>query len=715
MSSLSLAPCRDPSRRRGRLMVGASLVALTGALAAGPGSAQTLAGLRMGMGAGGVPAVVSAGLAGTQGVAAGPNAGMTPAMASAAARALANQTQLGQAVSLAQQAQAAARAAALNMHPNVPDGLTVGGLQVVANPVPAASDPVGTHTWQGADLPTASAQNPDQVTVVQTDPRAILSWQTFNVGSNTTLTFQQQVGGVAQPSWVVLNRVVGQLNPTTGLRDPNLTPAPSQILGSIKADGTVLVINQNGVMFGAGAQINTQSLVATSLEIGHALESINDVSTALNHSQRNAEFLTYGLLGYAEQLSNSNSASFQLFETFSPQAVDGANYDPMPEGDVQAAPGASLNAGTGGFILMMAPRVVNGAALSAPEGQVSLVSGREVTLTASNGDANSIDPNLRGLSISTLNELANGSAAVAGDYVNNQANSLISVPGGYISLQATSGGAVVDSGVLSSTTSVSRNGYVNIQGGDIELAPGAVIGITPDDSPATIPQDPNSLAGFKPSQIRIGDTLARIDIGANSLIYAPSANISIGADPGPETEGDAVDPQASRVFVDAGAVIDAAGLTNVAVAASQNSIVISPVTQNDLADDPNYRGSFLNGATVYIDPRLSGVLSSGVAWVGSPLISAANYAQQVGVTASEAPMTTGGSMTLGAQDFTPRTDTSQGPGCRSSWPGASIDISGGWRTFQAGLVQTSMLVDTSGQVVNVDRLGHPERHLCGGL
>ena len=112
------------------------------------------------------------------------------------------------------------------MQSQVPNGLAPGGLQVVANPVPAASDPVGVRTWLGANLPTANAQNPDQVTVTQTAQRAILSWQTFNVGQNTTLTFQQQLGGVAQPGWVVLNRVVGQLNPQTGLGDPGRGARP---------------------------------------------------------------------------------------------------------------------------------------------------------------------------------------------------------------------------------------------------------------------------------------------------------------------------------------------------------------------------------------------------------------------------------------------------------------------------------------------------------
>ncbi|MBA3811185.1 MAG: filamentous hemagglutinin N-terminal domain-containing protein, partial [Caulobacteraceae bacterium] len=587
--------------------------------------------------------------------------------------------------------QAAARAAAAAMASQVPNGLTIGGLApAVTQITSAADDPTGIRTWQGAQLPTADAGDPNQVKVVQTDARAILSWETFNVGRETTLTFQQTSNGVAQPSWVALNRVVGQINPLTGLRDPNSAPAPSQILGAIKADGTVLVINQNGVIFGPTAQVNVHSLIATSLEVGHALEASGPITL----QQRNTEFLNLGLLGYVDQAPDTPNKA-----TFSAQEIANFVYDPLLEGTVEVSEGAAINSADGGFLLFIAPRVVNGGRLTSPDGQVSLQSGRDVVLTRSQGDVNSVDPDLRGLA------LKGTSLKPAGDYVNNLANGIIEAPGGYVSLGATltsgttPGGAVLDAGVLSSTTSVSRNGYVNLYGGDIELAPGAVIAITPDEGPATIPQDPTSLGAFKTSRIRIGDTGARIDIGANSLIYAPSADISIGADPGQETTTDAGALQASRVFIDSGAIIDASGLKDVFIPASRNLIQIRPVKQNELRDTPDYRLSFLNGATVLVDPRLSGVRADGVAWVGSPLIEAASYYQQVGVTASEL-MTTGGNVTLGAASHAAGGDVSQAADVIVK-AGASIDISGGWRTFQAGVVQTSRLVNANGQVIDI--------------
>src|SRR3546814_5442971 len=75
-------------------------------------------------------------------------------------------------------------------------------------------------TWQGASHPVQkTTDSGTEVTVTQTESRAILSWETFNIGRETTLVFDQKRDGTAQTDWVALNRVVGQLDPATGRRD----------------------------------------------------------------------------------------------------------------------------------------------------------------------------------------------------------------------------------------------------------------------------------------------------------------------------------------------------------------------------------------------------------------------------------------------------------------------------------------------------------------
>lgn len=675
---------------RSRLLRGASSFAMVTALGVSAASAQTVAGL---LGA----AHISVQPGGNGG---GSNPTIpsyyTPAMKSAAVRALQNASRVQQAVDLTTQAQQAARAAAQALSSNVPDGLGVGGLNPVVNGVLAAQDPTGLVTWDGASAPVQTKNGSEvDVTINQTQARAILDWQTFNVGKNTTLIFNQKQNGQAQKSWVALNRVVGQLDPHTGLRNPNDTPAPSQILGSIKSDGTVLILNQNGVIFNGTSQIDTNSLIVTSLEIGRAF----DGSTPLSIGQRNTEFLQYGLLGYADQASQSTKAS--AF-TFSAQGVDTlGDYDPLLEGTIQIDAGASINSGDGGFLLFTGPKIINSGSLYSNEGEVVLQSGREVTLQRSSGAANSIDPNVRGFIASSLDR-----TDAAGGYVENTAGAIISAPLGYLALGANDSGAVIDAGTLFSTTSVSRNGFIDITGGDIKIAPDATLMITPDGSGQTIPQDPISLKNFKPSKIDIGSASSRIEIGSDAMIYAPSGNVTIGADPGSGEFDDSGDG-GSRIFIDTGAMIDVAGLIDIMIPAYRNSIQISPVKGNELRDTPNYRDSFLNGATVFVDPRLSGVRADGVTWIGSPLIDAASYYQQVGVSVGEL-MTRGGNVTLGVAaagtgDATPPDVTVKS--------GATIDISGGWVTYQAGMVQTTKLVDASGHIVDISNADPNDRFI----
>ena len=99
-----------------------------------------------------------------------------------------------------------------------------------------------TAGWRNARAPVQTAANGRvNVAIEQTGEKAILNWETFNVGRNTTVQFRQD------PNWAVLNRV----------NDPKARP--SQIQGQIKADGTVMIVNRNGVVFDGGAQVNVRN------------------------------------------------------------------------------------------------------------------------------------------------------------------------------------------------------------------------------------------------------------------------------------------------------------------------------------------------------------------------------------------------------------------------------------------------------------------------
>ena len=664
---------------RATLLRGASLVALIAGAAATPVSAQSLSALRAAVGANNAQIAAMMKAQEGQGV-------NTAGMNAAAARALQYQSQVSQAISLAQQAQAAARQAVLGTTGNVPDGLVIGGLQEVPNPLPAAQDPTGESTWQGADQPTqTTSANKVDVTIKQTQPRAILSWETFNVGQNTTLNFDQSLNGTAQPSWIALNRVVGT------------STSPTQILGTINAPGTVLVIDQNGILFGGGSQINVNGLIASSLEFGPTFNG--SLGTPYSIKDRNGFFLQYGLLGVADQSVVNTPYTFSEVET----CQSGGSCTFFPSGPIEVQAGANISTDAGGFILLNAPQVINQGTLTSPQGQVSLEAAQAVTLQRSTGAAGTPTPDIRGFSLlgSDLSQISNN---YSGSYVENSANGIISAPQGYVSLQTDQYGGVINDGILEATTSVSRNGFIQLSAADIQLGVGSTIAIGPDPSNETIPQDPVSLSNFKPSLIEIGGNQSLVEIQQNAMLYAPGGNVAIGVASGPDTVSDSTTGVGqSRVFIDTGAVIDVAGLPDVIVPASLNGIAIHPVTGNDLQNDPSgYKNGFLNGATVYIDPRLSGVRSDGVAWVGSPLVPAESYAQQVGVTVDQL-MTKGGNVSLGVASYDPNGKNANAnlAGDVTIKSGAVVDLDGGWVTYQAGWVKTTELIDAAGSIVNI--------------
>ena len=74
-------------------------------------------------------------------------------------------------------------------------------------------------------------------------------------------------------------------------------------------------------------------------------------------------------------------------------------------------------------------------------------------------------------------------------------------------------------------------------------------------------------------------------------------------------------------------------------------------------------------------------------------IEAKSFAEQVGVTVQEL-MTRGGNVSLGVQSYAPGTDVTLAPDITIK-TGATIDMSGGWVTYQGGFVQTSQLISVA--------------------
>ena len=117
----------------------------------------------------------------------------------------------------------------------------VAGLFIFGLACHAPANPAGMTVASGA---ATASQNGSRLTVTTTTPLAQLNWQSFNIAAGETTIFNQ-------PS--IYSVVVNRIN------DPN----PSQIFGSLQANGVVVLINSAGVYFGPNSYVKTGGLIVS--------------------------------------------------------------------------------------------------------------------------------------------------------------------------------------------------------------------------------------------------------------------------------------------------------------------------------------------------------------------------------------------------------------------------------------------------------------------
>jgi filamentous hemagglutinin family protein len=633
-------------------------------------------------------------------------------------------------------AQQAAAANGLNAASNVPNGLAPGGLQVapgitfVQQTVGGQPVQVSQNTNTNNPLLWVNAYGPQQtvnpngtvtVNVQQTAQDAVLTWQTMNVGRQTTLNFNQSAGTQTSGAnnWIVLNRIM----------DPS--GAPSQILGSITAQGTVLVINRNGILFGAGSQINVHSLLASSLDLLNTNDDIVQSSTDIAAS--NQLFLQTGLAVLDAGTStttngNSNTPPAELLGLGNNVSVASAS-DYQAPGNITIAAGASIttsadgSASNGGFVLIAAPNVSNAGNITvAPTGQVMLAAGVGVSLQPQ-GNPQLLVPELTGrVTVGT------GSGAVDITPVGTLTNTgLVQADRGNITLL---GSNVAQNGVIGVTTSVNTPGTITIstvdegiatvptggvpgpngqqmsgylqtgqtmppsgatqqptmRAGDLTFGDGSVTTVLPDDDGETATASGTT---FTAGTIKM--TAGSVWFQSGSLIEAPGSTVQVAALT-PSAAGDATPPGDTlvqgRIYVDNGATIDVSGLANVELPISDILLTIGTITENELADSPLLRDSFLNGQkNVVVDSTLTGTDADGLQWVGTPILNLSGDVSLMPQTIDQL-LTSGGTITLSGNEV-------------MTADGSLLNLNGGYIHYLGGMVDTTRLVDANGAIVPI--------------
>jgi filamentous hemagglutinin family protein len=524
--------------------------------------------------------------------------------------------------------------------------------------------------------------NANQLTVTQQSQRAIVNWDSFNIGAGRTVQFVQPATTSS-----TLNRI----------HDAN----PSVVQGRITANGEVLLENANGLIFGATARVDTARFVATALRTTDA--------------------------AFLRGLRASNPEAGAVFAAVSDSARGGF---------VSFERGAEIKAAAGGDVLVFAPRVLNEGRIETPDGQTVLGAGRDVYLTASADPAQRgvivrIQPfsgNDPGLNVVTqaapgrYRVDANGNtvdAATAGAV--ERINAVVAERGS-INLVAL---AIQQNGVLSATTAVKgRNGVVLLQAqaavnpgsavpptpavpnenilvppvtalGSVTLGPQSRIEILPDTrpEPKRNPDDPNEVQKTTPATQFDSDTFYRSQIRiegrdvlleGGSRVQAPGGRIEIlstADDPGASlaVQGRGVTPPASaatdpgRIVVQAGAVLDASGQRDVALPMERHQGRLS-LFQNELADSPLQRDGPLYRQELWFDMR------------NRPAVAnvAGAYAT-IQRTAAELSAV-GGTIALRAD------------GAVVVDQGAKLDVSGGSLAYAAGSIRRSLVKDGTGWI-----------------
>ncbi|MFC5359572.1 beta strand repeat-containing protein, partial [Azospirillum himalayense] len=254
----------------------------------------------------------------------------------------------------------------------------------------------GTVTAGAATIQSAT---PKSMEILQSTDKAIINWKSFSIDAGERVNFQQP-----SASSVTLNRVTGA--------------DPSKIMGSLSANGTVMLVNPNGVVIGAGAKVDVGGLVATTANISDA---------------------------------NFMAGKYQF-----DQASTKPNAMVVNEGDITVK--------DSGLAALVAPHVRNSGVIRAKLGKVALGGAETFTLDFHGDGLISFDASS---AVKTVAKDADGKPVAA--LVVNSGE--IAAEGGSVTLSARAVKGVIDNvintdGVIKATSVGSANGKIVLSGGD---------------------------------------------------------------------------------------------------------------------------------------------------------------------------------------------------------------------------------------------------------
>ena len=137
----------------------------------------------------------------------------------------------------------------------------------------AYANPAGGNVASGNATISTSGQT---LTVDQTSNKALIDWQSFNIAPNETTKFIQPKAS---------SLTVNQINDSK----------PSSIWGTLSANGNLVLINQNGIIFQQGSKVDAAGLLATASNIDRNQFKNGNLSFTPG-SNPNAQVINYGTI-----------------------------------------------------------------------------------------------------------------------------------------------------------------------------------------------------------------------------------------------------------------------------------------------------------------------------------------------------------------------------------------------------------------------------------
>lgn len=428
-------------------------------------------------------------------------------------------------------------------------GLLALAAAILANTTPAGADEVdrlalpqgGKVSGGQADIRYVGA---GRLNVRQHSDRAVIDWRSFDIGADAHTRFSQPDAGS-----IAVNRVVNG--------------DPTQILGRLSANGRVMILNPNGVMFGRGARIDVGGIVAST--------------------------------GSIDRSAFMAGAAVMRFQNLGAGAV-------VNDGEVSVR--------DGGLAAFVAPVVENSGVIRARSGRIALAGGRAAFTLDLYGDrlVNFAVADPTGGRVENAGQIVveggiiELTAAEAGDVVDSVINTsgVVSVASVHVD-----GGAIVLAGAANSTVTVAgelsadgwNGGRIGVAGGEVEISAGAALdasGVGNDGGRIDVWSTSNTVVN--------GDLSARgAGSGAGGFIDTSSAGalgvgrtaaVDVSAESGPPGtwlldpdslfvaaagSGDLVGPVAGVHTVATGAVIAALATGNVTLAANTLIQIDAPI------------------------------------------------------------------------------------------------------------------------------------------